>query len=263
MQLQHEASDSEQLNTSKAVLVIVNDEPFSRECLVQAMRGTFPHNVVIGISVTGELRQVSDSAVALVLLRIQFNPAFKSQLAAEIEAVSQQCPDAPIAVLSPYVNAISIGEAIELGVCGIIPVSTPFKVAVAALQLVMAGGTYYPYPHNGDLRASDDFKAANHIMAETSEPFTLSQPTKPSLTLVEPRSSIDKADENGSHVIFTAREAEVLEALQRGWSNKWIAHSLQLSENTIKVHIQRIMRKLHATNRTEAVVRHRQLNSLR
>jgi DNA-binding NarL/FixJ family response regulator len=80
--------------------------------------------------------------------------------------------------------------------------------------------------------------------------------------LVEQSEEIFDGHSGASNVIFTAREMEVLEALQKGWSNKWIAHSLHISENTIKVHIQRIMRKLHATNRTEAVVRHRQLNGL-
>jgi DNA-binding NarL/FixJ family response regulator len=59
---------------------------------------------------------------------------------------------------------------------------------------------------------------------------------------------------NGSRVTFTTREADVLALLQKGHSNKWIADHLKLSENTVKVHIQHIMRKLHATNRTEAVI---------
>ncbi len=264
MQLPNATSDSEQDCMNKEALVIVNDEPFSRECLVQAMRSTFPHNVVAGISMVGELHQLAGTNVALVLLRVQADPTIKSQLAAEIGAVVQHCPNAPIAVVSPYMSATWIAEAIELGVCGVIPVTTPFKVAVAALQLVMAGGTYYPYQHNDVSRTFDKAPKIDPIMAEPSKPLVLTQATaRPSLTIVEPLENTFKTDENGPDVIFTAREAEVLEALQRGWSNKWIAHSLHLSENTIKVHIQRIMRKLHATNRTEAVVRHRQLSSMR
>ena len=36
---------------------------------------------------------------------------------------------------------------------------------------------------------------------------------------------------------FTARELDVLAGLQKGRSNKWIARQLNLSENTVKVHI--------------------------
>ena len=54
---------------------------------------------------------------------------------------------------------------------------------------------------------------------------------------------------------LTPREQHVLEALQLGLPNKLIAVRLNLSENTVKMHIQRIMRKCSARNRTEAVLR--------
>jgi DNA-binding NarL/FixJ family response regulator len=47
----------------------------------------------------------------------------------------------------------------------------------------------------------------------------------------------------------------VLAALKLGLPNKLIAVKLNLSENTVKMHIQRIMRKCSARNRTEAVLR--------
>ena len=56
-------------------------------------------------------------------------------------------------------------------------------------------------------------------------------------------------------VDLTPREQHVLEALQLGLPNKLIAVRLNLSENTVKMHIQRIMRKCSAHNRTEAVLR--------
>ena len=46
----------------------------------------------------------------------------------------------------------------------------------------------------------------------------------------------------------------MIATLQRGLSNKIIANELKLSQNTVKVHISRIMRKLKATNRTEAAL---------
>ena len=54
-------------------------------------------------------------------------------------------------------------------------------------------------------------------------------------------------------VDLTPREQHVLEALQLGLPNKLIAVRLNLSENTVKMHIQHIMRKCSAHNRTEAV----------
>ena len=56
-------------------------------------------------------------------------------------------------------------------------------------------------------------------------------------------------------VDLTPREQHVLEALKLGLPNKLIAVRLNSSENTVKMHIQRIMRKCSAHNRTEAVLR--------
>jgi DNA-binding NarL/FixJ family response regulator len=60
---------------------------------------------------------------------------------------------------------------------------------------------------------------------------------------------------------FTPRQLLVLEHLQRGSANKIIAHELALSEGTVKVHVRNIMKKLRATNRTQAVSRSYKLMS--
>ena len=44
----------------------------------------------------------------------------------------------------------------------------------------------------------------------------------------------------------------MLAQLQQGKANKIIAHELGMSESTAKVHIRNIMRKMGATNRTQA-----------
>lgn len=54
---------------------------------------------------------------------------------------------------------------------------------------------------------------------------------------------------------LTPRELEVLQLLAEGLSNKAIAYQLDISEHTIKFHVNAIMRKLGAQSRTEAAVR--------
>lgn len=54
---------------------------------------------------------------------------------------------------------------------------------------------------------------------------------------------------------LTPREQEVLQALAQGLSNKLIARQLDISEHTVKFHVNAIMSKLGAQSRTEAVVR--------
>ena len=54
---------------------------------------------------------------------------------------------------------------------------------------------------------------------------------------------------------LTGRELEVLQLLAEGLSNKAIALQLGISDHTVKFHVNAIMGKLDAQNRTEAVVR--------
>ncbi len=49
------------------------------------------------------------------------------------------------------------------------------------------------------------------------------------------------------------RELEVLNLISEGQSNKLIAHSLGISEHTVKTHVASIFQKLGAGSRTEAV----------
>jgi len=52
---------------------------------------------------------------------------------------------------------------------------------------------------------------------------------------------------------LTQREIELLRLMANGMSNKVIAETLCVSENTVKYHLKHIMQKLEVQNRTEAV----------
>jgi two-component system nitrate/nitrite response regulator NarL len=54
---------------------------------------------------------------------------------------------------------------------------------------------------------------------------------------------------------LTSREVEVIQLVAEGLPNKTIAHRLDVSEHTVKFHLNTILRKLGAQSRTEAVVR--------
>jgi transcriptional regulator EpsA len=55
--------------------------------------------------------------------------------------------------------------------------------------------------------------------------------------------------------ILTQREIEILEWMQKGKSNSEIADILSISQLTVKNHVQKILRKLGANNRTQAVAK--------
>jgi LuxR family transcriptional regulator, maltose regulon positive regulatory protein len=61
---------------------------------------------------------------------------------------------------------------------------------------------------------------------------------------------------------LTTRELEVLGLLAAGRSNQRIAQELVVSLDTVKKHVSRVLDKLGAANRTEAVARARALGLL-
>jgi DNA-binding NarL/FixJ family response regulator len=58
---------------------------------------------------------------------------------------------------------------------------------------------------------------------------------------------------------LTPKETEILRRLKDGKPNKIIAYELDICESTVKVHMRQIMRKLSATNRTQAALIARQM----
>jgi DNA-binding NarL/FixJ family response regulator len=59
--------------------------------------------------------------------------------------------------------------------------------------------------------------------------------------------------EHYGHDGLTAREVEVLRCIASGNRNKDVGEKLAISEDTVKVHMRRIMEKLGAIDRTQAV----------
>jgi len=54
---------------------------------------------------------------------------------------------------------------------------------------------------------------------------------------------------------LTKREHEILTLLAKGFLYKEIADQLQISINTVRVHIQKVYEKLHVHSRSQAIMR--------
>jgi len=68
-----------------------------------------------------------------------------------------------------------------------------------------------------------------------------------------PAEVAERLSEYFPQVALTPREVEVLSYVARGLANKEIAHKLGTASGTVKMHVQNILAKLGASDRTHAV----------
>ena len=57
-----------------------------------------------------------------------------------------------------------------------------------------------------------------------------------------------------NHHALSEREVRILDGLVKGHANKVIARTCEITEATVKVHMQSILRKIRVTNRTQAAI---------
>ena len=129
-------------------------------------------------------------------------------------------PDLPIVLFSAYDNPTYIARAVALGASGYVLKSAPRKRLIEALT----------------------------IAADGESAWTREELRRVTGALATPRLSQD------IEVPLTQRESEVLRQMALGLTNKEIAKMLGISYETVKEHVQHILRKIGVSDRTQAAV---------
>jgi DNA-binding NarL/FixJ family response regulator len=139
-----------------------------------------------------------------------------------------------VVVISASDRASDVIQAIDLGAMGFVPKRATNDTLVDALRLVMAGGIYVPAMHLGGSQGPGSRAAVPAIPAAETATYQVT----PSF------------EELG----LTPRQADVLTQLLQGKPNKEIARRLGLSVETVKDHVQAVLRALGVSSRTQAVL---------
>jgi DNA-binding NarL/FixJ family response regulator len=224
------------------VLVIIEQHVLARTCILNILKRELTGFEIVEMATTSGLKWLSGRDIRLIALNIGDKQITDPSIEESLAFLAESCPKASVAVLSNRDDDATASAAMQRGVRGFFPVSIPVEVAIAGLRLVLAGGVYRPLPIVGQNGASN-LKAISEC-SDAPELFGTNEGNS-AARIVPEKAMVD----------LTPREQHVLEALQLGLPNKLIAVRLNLSENTVKMHIQRIMRKCSAHNRTEAVIR--------
>ncbi|KRA79323.1 LuxR family transcriptional regulator [Lysobacter sp. Root667] len=125
-------------------------------------------------------------------------------------------PEVPVLIVSSDDHPRTIRRAQQFGAAGFVSKSAPAEALHEAVTTVLAGGLWFP-PQQAERNEAD---------AQLAE--RLAQ--------------------------LTPQQLRVLMRMADGLLNKQIAHELSLAENTVKIHVTAVLRKLGCHSRTQAAV---------
>lgn len=204
--------------------VVIDSRPLERECFLCSI-GQIDSGIVLteceSVESCLETLPFAPSIDALILC-VDRNVLSDSVVHASIRRLVEGAAPIPVVVLSNSDDVAQMFAVLDCGVSGCIPASIGLRATVEAMKLASLGG------------------------------FLL---TSEGLSAWRLRSAKETQAPEDFGPELTSRQADVARLLRRGKANKIIAHELNMSENTVKIHVRNILQKLHVTNRTEAAFR--------
>lgn len=217
---------------SPCAMIVIGNHALARTSIVRLLKAEFPGWDFVEMESVDSLFSACGMDVRIVGFYMGSRSIEDPKLRDDLAAVQEAFPQAEIALLSNADDPCMAVQALRMGVAGFFTTSLSLDVALAGVRLVLAGGVYCPHPRGTHVEEPAGLET--YVNGHTYAP-----------------ESIDVLDTASG---FTHREEDVLAQLLLGHSNKVIAANVNISENTVKMHIQHIMRKLRVQNRTEIVI---------
>jgi len=197
-------------------LLIADDQVVVRAGLACWLAGEIQ---IVGEAATVEdLTRLADSSgpqVVLSEIRLRGADALPA-----LTLIKQRHPAIATIVFSADDSPRSAARALAAEVCGYLPKGLDRASLLAAIRSAAAGERLW---------RADELRRLHRALG--------------------PRSGNGESD-----VVLTRREADVLEHMTKGLTNKEIAEQLGISSETVKEHVQHLLRKVGVRDRTQAAV---------
>lgn len=200
-------------------LLIADDHPLFRDALRRAAEVLLPNARILEADSVAALQTVLEKEPDTDLLLLDLHMPGATGFSGLV-FVRAHHPSVPVIVVSGNEEPQVMKRAMAHGASAYIPKSSSTDRMRDAIQAVLEGDTWLP----------------------------------PEVTTADHRLSADEADIARRVRELTPQQFRVLMMLADGLLNKQIAYELGVSEATIKAHMTAILKKLGASNRTQAVV---------
>lgn len=201
--------------TPAPALLVADDHPMFRAAVLHVLHERVPQYRTLEAVSAASLGAVLQEHPEVELVLLDLSMPGTRGFSALLH-VRGEYPQLPVVVISSNDHPRVIRRAQQFGAAGFIPKSAPAETLGEAVTAVLDGGSWFP-PMEAE-RSEADAELAGRLAQLTPQQF------------------------------------RVLLCLADGLLNKQIAHELGLAENTVKVHVTAILKKLECYSRTQAAV---------
>lgn len=199
-----------------STILIGDDHPLVQSALEGALTQVIPGLKVLSAGTLDEVADVIRAAEEpLDLVLLDLNMPGSIGFTG-LFLLQAEFPTVPVAILSAEQDPVTVQRALAYGASGYIPKSIDLRQMAKAIVLILNGEIWSPYPL--DLTADSDDDTPRRFAS------------------------------------LTPQQLRILARLVEGKLNKQIAAELNVAEQTIKVHVSTILRKLGVTTRTQAAI---------
>jgi len=262
---------------SRTATVIIEPHLLVREAL-EALMGAHAYRVVCGVSSTAEIDNpsiVGDGA-KLVILGAQS----ADQAVAEASSIRGLWPDSKIVLLFEHASPADFQKLLASQIDGCVPlfaspdtlISTLDLIAHGDVRVMVVADTRHPSIQPERTEEPQQPEAKVDKSPSTGNGPDSSEREAISITMVAMQHTQRTMNGTGTPDLDTARveapcvpplrhlpklserEAQILDGLVKGYANKVIARTCDITEATVKVHMKSILRKIQVANRTQAAI---------
>ena len=225
--------------TRDRIRVLLVDDHAMLRAGFRTILDTQPDIAVVGEAATGADAVAQAAALRPDVITMDVQMPDMDGIEATRRIVADPSVSAPIAIITTFDRDDYLYQALDAGASGFLLKNAGAEDLIAAVRALAAGdGMLAP-------------EVTRRVLARFA---TASAPTPPSTAAPHPSAQTPPTPPQLLSEPLTEREAEVLSLLADARTNSEIAAALFIGEATVKTHVSRILQKLGARDRVQAVV---------